>query len=190
MSELTAEERTRLLQLARETLRRVVYGEPPAPFVEADFPPRLLEPGAVFVTLTVNGELRGCIGSLAAHRPLALDVRENALAAAFDDPRFSPVDAAEFERLRIEISVLTPHAPLDYADAADLLRKLRPGVDGVVIERGWHRATFLPQVWEQLPDPEEFLGHLCYKAGLPAQAWRSGDLKVYTYQAEKFQECE
>ncbi|HOU14391.1 MAG TPA: AmmeMemoRadiSam system protein A [Anaerolineae bacterium] len=184
---LNTEERAYLLTLARDTIteatgRKPVGKRPPAP-------PRLNEPGAAFVTLhTRDGELRGCIGSLMAHRPLVEDVRENALAAAFRDPRFPQVKAAELPNIVIEVSVLTAPQPLDFDGADDLIRKLRPHVDGVIIERGWNRATFLPQVWEQLPSPEEFLTHLCYKAGLPGNAWRWPDLEVSIYQVEEFSE--
>jgi AmmeMemoRadiSam system protein A len=184
---LTGEEGRYLLDLARATIAGAVGAKPSVPL--ADPLPRLLLPGAAFVTLhTRNGDLRGCIGSLEARRPLVEDVRENALAAALRDPRFSPVQAAELPNLVIEVSVLSAPEPLDFAGPDDLLRKLRPHVDGVLIERGRSRATFLPQVWEQLPAPEEFLGNLCYKAGLPPNAWRWPDLKVSTYQVQKFTE--
>lgn len=186
---LSAEEKRILLRLAREAIREGLHQPAalPALYLE-ELPRRLQEEGATFVTLTLAGSLRGCIGSLVAYRPLAVDVRRNALAAAFDDPRFPPLTAAEFPRIKVEVSVLSPPCPLAYDGPDDLLRQLRPGVDGVVLERGWHRATFLPQVWEQLPDPEEFLAHLCYKAGLSADAWRSPTLEISTYQVEKFKE--
>ena len=188
MTELTREQQRILLTLARESIQATIYGAAPPALDVTTLPANLLEPGATFVTLTLAGDLRGCIGSLEAHRPLAVDVQENALAAAFHDPRFAPVSAPELAQLHIEISVLTPRAPLEYRDADELLQRLRPNIDGVVIERGWNRATFLPQVWAQLPEPEDFLGHLCYKAGLSATAWRRGDLQVFTYQVEKFTE--
>ena len=176
-----------LLDLARHTIEAAldITGTPPhEPPSEA-----LQEPGASFVTLTMRGDiLRGCIGTLIAQRPLVNDVRANALAAAFEDPRFSPLTQEELPHIRVEVSVLTKPQPLDYEGPQDLVQKLRPDVDGVVIERGWHRATFLPQVWEQLPTPEEFLSHLCYKAGLPAGTWQEGRLKVSIYQVQKFRE--
>lgn len=187
---LTPEEQRALLKLARETIGRALQGNPEPPPAPEPLTPRLQEPGASFVTLTLGGTLRGCIGSLVARRPLVIDVRENALAAAFEDPRFPPLTLPEFSRLHIEVSVLTAPQPLPYDGPDDLLRKLRPEVDGVIIERGWQRATFLPQVWEQLPNPVEFLEHLCYKAGLPVNAWRWPDLKVSIYQVEKFEEAE
>jgi AmmeMemoRadiSam system protein A len=185
---LTTEEREYLLTLARETIAEAT-GHKSAAGPRLSAPPRLNAPGAAFVTLhTRAGELRGCIGSLMAHRPLVEDVRENALAAAFRDPRFPQVKAAELANIVIEVSVLTAPQPLDYDGPEDLIRKLRPNMDGVIIEHGWNRATFLPQVWEQLPSPEEFLGHLCYKAGLPSNAWRWPDLEVSIYQVEEFTE--
>ncbi len=184
---LNEPERQQLLQIAHQAIAGALDGKALAPEMEA-LPERLQAPGASFVTLTLHGQLRGCIGSLSAYRPLGQDVYHNAIAAAFDDPRFPPLAAAEAVLIRIEISVLTAPRPLAYTSPDDLLRKLRPGIDGVVLERGWNRATFLPQVWEQLPDPEEFLTHLCRKGGLPANAWRWPDLQVSIYQVEKFYE--
>ena len=176
-----------LLDLARHTIEAaldIAGTPPPEPPSEA-----LQGPGTSFVTLTMRDDiLRGCIGTLTARRPLIDDVRANALAAAFEDPRFSPLTREELPGIRVEVSVLTKPHPLDYDGPQDLVRRLRPDVDGVVIEQGWHRATFLPQVWEQLPTPEEFLSHLCYKAGLPARAWQEGRLKVSIYQVRKFRE--
>lgn len=186
MPELTMEQRQTLLQLARHSIERALRRETPR--LPAGLDTRLLQPGAVFVTLTQNGELRGCIGSLVAHRPLAEDVMYNALAAAFEDPRFPPLTAVELPQTHIEISLLTPYQPLSFKDANELVKKLRPGVDGVLLEVGWHRATFLPQVWEHFPNAEEFLTHLCLKAGLPTNAWRWPQAKVYVYQVEKFEE--
>jgi AmmeMemoRadiSam system protein B/AmmeMemoRadiSam system protein A len=143
---------------------------------------------ATFVTLKHQGRLRGCIGSLSATDPLAEDVRRNAINAAFHDPRFAPLSVGELEQVAIEVSVLTEPRPLAFSDAEDLLRKLRPNVDGVVIRQGHAGATFLPQVWEQLPKKEDFLGHLCLKAGLPQDAWRRGGLTVSTYQVQYFEE--
>jgi AmmeMemoRadiSam system protein A len=185
---LSSVDRQYLLQLAREAIARHLRGEGPSPVDLSALPASLTRDGASFVTLTEHGQLRGCIGSLEARRPLVLDVRENAVAAAFHDPRFPPVRPDELDDLQIEISVLSPPQPLSFDSPDDLIAKLRPGVDGVVIERGWNRATFLPQVWEKLPDPRQFLEHLCLKAYLPAQAYRHAGLDVYTYQVEKFEE--
>jgi AmmeMemoRadiSam system protein A len=186
---LSPGEREFLLELARESLARHLRGEGALAVDLGALPEPLARDGASFVTLTKRGALRGCIGSLEPRRALALDVRENALAAAFHDPRFPPVRPDELVDLHVEISVLSTPELLSYEDADDLVAKLRPGVDGVVIERGWNRATFLPQVWEKLPDPHQFLQHLCLKAYLPAEAYRSSGLDVYTYQVEKFEEA-
>jgi len=131
----------------------------------------LTQPGASFVTLTKQGELRGCIGTLEAHRALGADVKANAVAAALRDPRFKPLAAEEFAAIRVEVSVLSPVQPMSYRDEADALAQLRPGVDGVIIQYGHHRSTFLPQVWEDFRDPRLFIGHLKHKAGLPPDFW-------------------
>jgi hypothetical protein len=150
--------------------------------------PALARPGATFVTLTQNGELRGCIGSLEAHRPLDQDVRANAVAAAFRDPRFAPLTLAELARTRVEVSLLTAPTPLSFASEADALRQLRPNVDGIILVAGQHRSTFLPQVWEQLPEPRQFLAHLKQKAGLPADWW-SSDVQLQRYEVQKWKEA-
>jgi AmmeMemoRadiSam system protein A len=185
---LTPEEKQTLLTLARETISRVVRGQKLPPLDIEALSENLQGDGASFVTLTKDGTLRGCIGSLEPRRLLVEDVRENATAAALRDPRFPPVSARELDDLRVEVSVLSAQQPLPYDGPDDLIAKLRPGVDGVVIQSGWNRATFLPQVWDKLPDPHEFLGHLCRKAMLPADAYREPGLDVYVYQVEKFEE--
>jgi len=152
-----------------------------------EMPPWLQEPGASFVTLTQNGQLRGCIGSLAAHRPLGDDVRANAVAAALRDPRFPALTAAEWERIQVEVSVLSPMQPLAFNSEAEALAQLRPHLDGVVLEYGSHRGTFLPQVWEQLPTPKEFMAHLKSKAGLPASFWADG-VRLQRYTVDKWKE--
>lgn len=154
--------------------------------VTADLP-ALREPGATFVTLTLDGKLRGCIGSLEAWRPLAEDVQANAVAAAFRDPRFAPLSADELEKIRVEVSLLSKPAPLLFADESDALRQLRPGIDGVILVAGDRRSTFLPQVWEQLPAPRQFLEHLKQKAGLPA-SWWSDSVQLYRYDVQKWKE--
>jgi AmmeMemoRadiSam system protein A len=185
---LSAEERQTLLTLVHETLVRAVYRQALPSLDLESLPESLRRHGASFVTLTKFGQLRGCIGSLEARRPLVLDVRENAIGAALHDPRFPPVNATELNQLDVEISVLSVPKPLPYDGPEDLIAKLRPGVDGVVIEQDWHRATFLPQVWETLPDPVEFLQQLCRKAALSPDAYTRPGLDVYTYQVEKFGE--
>ena len=159
-------------------------GIPTAPMPQAPF---LADPGATFVTLKVEGELRGCVGSLVPRRPLGEDVRANAQAAAFDDPRFPPLDRAEFDALEVEVSVLSVAAPIVVASEGELHAQLRPGIDGVTLQWGVRRATFLPQVWESLPDAREFLGHLKRKAGLPLDFW-SDELAISRYTVEKFTE--
>ena len=147
----------------------------------------LHEPGASFVTLSMNQRLRGCIGSLQAHRPLLLDVKANAYAAAFHDPRFSPLTAAEFDATEIEISLLSPQQPLHFKNENDAMAQLRPMVDGVVFEYGHYRSTFLPQVWEQLSNAKTFMCLLKQKAGLAPEFWND-DVKLYRYTIIKFKE--
>ncbi len=186
---LTPEEQKTLLRLAREALERGVKGEHLPPLDSSTLTPRLLEEGASFVTLTEGGQLRGCIGALEPYQPLAQDVREHAVAAALEDPRFPPVNVREVERINIEVSRLTRPVPLEYSDANDLLRKLRPHVDGVILRDSFRRATFLPQVWEKIPDPAEFLDNLCYKMGAHPDLWRKKHLEVLIYQVEEFHEA-
>jgi len=149
------------------------------------YPSPLRETRACFVTLHKNGDLRGCIGALEAARPLVEDVAANAFNAAFRDPRFPPVQTWELPELDIHISVLTPALPMRFTSEEDLLRQLRPGVDGLVLKEGARRATFLPSVWETLPDGRDFLCHLKAKAGLPKDYW-SPTLEVSCYTTESF----
>lgn len=186
--QLSAAERATLLLLARQSLERGVTRQPLDALDLSTLPEQLSEPGATFVTLTVGGALRGCVGALEAYQPLAEDVREHAVAAALEDYRFPPVSPQELGRIEIEISRLTPPVPLEYERPEDLPKLLQPAVDGVVLREGLRRATFLPQVWEKLPDPREFLGHLCVKMGVDANYWRHHKLQVYTYQVEEFRE--
>lgn len=151
--------------------------------------PALDAPGATFVTLTKEGELRGCIGSLVARRPLAVDVRENALAAAFCDPRFPRLSVFELDVTSVEVSLLAPPVAVEVDGEDDLLARLEPGVDGIVLEAGARRATFLPQVWESLPDPRAFVRALKRKAGLPEDFW-SRDVRVSRYTVAKWRESD
>jgi AmmeMemoRadiSam system protein B/AmmeMemoRadiSam system protein A len=151
--------------------------------------PFLDAPGASFVTLRKHGELRGCIGTLRAQRPLGVDVEHNARAAAFADPRFAPLARHEFDAIRIEVSLLSEPVPLPVASERELLAALRPHVDGVVFEFGERRSTFLPQVWQTLPDPRRFLGELKRKAGLPADFW-SDEVRISRYTVCKWAEDE
>jgi hypothetical protein len=143
--------------------------------------------GACFVTLMRQNELRGCMGTLEVHRSLLADVRANAVAAAFRDPRFAPLARPEFASIRVEVSVLSALQPLAFTDESDALAQLRAGTDGVVFEYGHHRSTFLPQVWEQFCDPREFLGHLRYKAGLPPDFW-DPSVRISRYTVTKWVE--
>ena len=188
MGHLDGQQGQFLVALAREAIARELGQSTAPPSLEGQPHPAWLdEPGAVFVTLTRHGDLRGCIGSLEAHRSLRDDLRANARAAAFDDPRFPPLSADELAATRVEVSVLSPAEPMSFRGEADFLAQLRPGVDGVILEYGWHRATFLPQVWDQLPEPRQFMAQLKRKAGLAPDFW-SPDLRLSRYGVEKFKE--
>lgn len=185
---LTPEERLQLLLVARQSIEAAVRHEL-LPELDVDvYSETLQELGAAFVTLTVGGTLRGCIGATDPYQPLVKDVREHAIAAATNDFRFTPVQTDELEVLHIEISRLGLAQLLEYDSPQDLLSLLQPGRDGVILRDGTRRATFLPQVWEKLPNPAQFLGHLCQKMGAPPDLWRRKNLGVYTYQVENF--CE
>lgn len=173
-----------LLQLARNAIA-ANFGLPASATVDL---PELHETGATFVTLSQNGELRGCIGTLEAWRPLLADVQENARNAAFRDPRFEPLSKAELPITRIEVSLLTPAEPITFSSEADALAQLRPAVDGVILTAGRHRATFLPQVWAQLPKPIQFMAHLKQKAGLPADYW-GPNIQLERYTVNKWKEA-
>ena len=149
--------------------------------------PALQEQGASFVTLTQNNQLRGCIGSIIAHRSLLEDIIYNARSAAFKDPRFMPLNEDELSKTRIEVSVLTPPMLLEYSDVNDLKSKVRPGVDGVILKQQNYQGTFLPQVWDDLSEFEVFFSHLCQKSGLSAGCLQSHP-EIYTYQVEKVKE--
>lgn len=149
--------------------------------------PWLHEQGASFVTLTMSQQLRGCIGTLEPHRPLLLDVKANAYAAAFRDPRFSPLAVAELDATEIEISLLSATQPLEFSGEHDALAQLQPGIDGIIFQFGRYRSTFLPQVWEQLPDAPTFMAHLKHKAGLHPKFWDK-EVKLFRYTVTKFKE--
>ncbi len=186
-NQFTDTQRASLLQLARATLTHRLLGEgwPAQPD-----DPELLGKRAVFVTLTLDGKLRGCIGTLVAVAPLWQSVHDNALSAAFHDHRFDSLTAKELEQVHIEVSVLSPPKPLSHSGGSDLTRKLRPGIDGVILRKDGRSATFLPQVWDQLKTPELFLDHLCAKAGLAQKSWSHHDISIETYQVECFSESE
>lgn len=176
-----------LLHIADRAVRRGLATGKVMNLNPGGYDQHLARPGASFVTLKQGGRLRGCIGSLAAHRPLVVDVAENAFAAGFRDPRFSPLNDQDIERLTtIDVSVLSEPVPLRVRTQDQLLESLRPGIDGLILREGDHRATFLPQVWEQLPDRLTFLQHLRHKAGLPPDQW-SAHIRFWTYQTQSFE---
>jgi AmmeMemoRadiSam system protein A len=172
-----------LLPIARAAIARVLN----VPHTADESAPWLAEHGACFVTLTQSGELRGCIGSLQAHRSLLDDVKSNAVSAALRDPRFAPLSAEEFDITAVEVSLLSPTQPMVVRDEADALAQLRPHVDGVIFEYGRYRSTFLPQVWESLARPRDFLAMLRRKAGLPDDFWDEG-VKLSRYSVTKWSE--
>ncbi len=186
--QLTLEEQRILLVLARQSIELAVNRKALPGLNPGDYALQLREKGASFVTLTEDGDLRGCIGALEAYQPLVLDVREHAIAAALEDYRFPPVKPREVANLHIEISRLTNPQPFSYEKPDELLTGLKPGVDGVILRDGMRRATFLPQVWEQLPDATEFLSHLCQKMGAAPFTWRNKHLEVLIYQVQEFHE--
>jgi AmmeMemoRadiSam system protein A len=187
MAALTDDDRKSLLKLARSVISAELFkgSEIERPKVIAQ---ALAENRGCFVTLHKEGNLRGCIGTIEPVRSLVSNVEENALNAAFRDPRFPPLGADELPAVEIEISVLSVPAIMAYQDAQDLKQKLQTGVHGVIISKDWHSATFLPQVWEQLPDKEIFLEHLCQKAGMQKNCWKDQDITVKVYKAEYFSE--
>lgn len=178
-------QKTLLLKLARES---IAYGLQTGQALSVDLntvEQALTNKAASFVTLQHQGQLRGCIGMLEAQRPLVQDVSENAFAAAFRDPRFPPLSAQEFTDLDLHISILSPAQAMHFTSEQDLIAQLQPGIDGLILQEGYRRGTFLPSVWEQLPHPSQFLRHLKQKAGLPADYW-SDKIKAYRYNAESF----
>lgn len=185
--ELTPVERDQLLHTARRSLQQGLESAKPLQPPLEDIPAGFRMERAVFVTLTRQGKLRGCVGTLEAREPLLLAVAENARGAGFRDPRFAPVRADELDDINIEISVLSAMESLLASSRAELLAALQPERDGLLIEEGRCRATFLPQVWQQLPDPDDFLNHLLTKAGLPIDHW-SSELRCFRYQTLSFSE--
>ncbi len=180
--DLSPESRTALATIARQSVVAAASGcryTPPREWMVGP----LAEPGASFVTLRAAGELRGCIGSIRARRALGLDVAENGRAAALRDPRFDPVEARELAQLSVELTLLLPPEPLAVGGRDELLAALVPGVDGLVLEEDGHGATFLPAVWQQLPDPESFVAQLERKAGLRPGSW-SPARRLFRYRAE------
>jgi AmmeMemoRadiSam system protein A len=180
---LGPEPRRQLLEVARRAIEFGLERGQPLEVVAADFALPIQEPRATFVTLRRGGDLRGCIGSLEVKRPLVCDVAHNAFSSAFRDPRFSPLTTAELSGLEIQISVLGPLEPLEVSSEEQLLTVLRPKLDGLILRDGRREATFLPSVWEGLPDPQSFVRELKLKAGLPADHW-SDELQALRYGVE------
>ena len=187
-NQLSSDERRFLLDLARRTISQAVAGRSSSKTEVSEIPQNLQKNGASFVTLTIAGELRGCIGTLEAYQPLYRDVVDHARQASLEDYRFSPVSEVELPLIEIEISRLTSPVPLPYSQSADLPGLLHPNIDGVILKDGGRRSTFLPQVWAQLPDAEIFLSHLCQKMGAPSDLWRRKVLEVSIYHVEEFSE--
>ena len=180
---------TFLLALARNSIKHYLDSQNYLKIFTADLPsPDLLIKQGTFVTLTISGKLRGCIGHIEPVNPIYQDIIENAVAAAFFDPRFYPLTQEEFPLIQIEISLLSVPEKLMFKDSNDLIEKLEKTKPGLIIQKGFAKATFLPQVWEEVPQPKNFLSELCLKAGLPSNEWEKGDLDVKVYQAEVFKE--
>ena len=177
----------RLLELARSTLEHRL-GRVPEVRREGLDDAALQRRCGTFVTLKINDTLRGCIGNLEAAGSIVDSIERNAVQAAFHDHRFQPLTAEELENVAIDISILSKPERLEYRDGADLCARLRPLIDGVILRHGGKGATFLPQVWSQLPEAETFLEHLCQKAGLPGSFWQDEHPDIYTYQVQIFRE--
>lgn len=185
--EPTESQKRELLRLARKTISQGCSQSLPPEREAEDLPECFRQQAACFVTLQKQGMLRGCIGSTQAHRTLLDDVIHNAFASAFRDSRFPPVTESELADINIEISILTPQQPMDVTDEKDLLTKIRPGIDGLIIRNTQYGATFLPQVWQQLPNPRQFLAHLKSKAGMAPGVWPE-DMECFRYQCVKISE--
>ena len=192
LNKLTQKQGQTLIKLARKTISEEL-GIKPRPDQESlasDLEDKSFQRrSGTFVTLKIHDQLRGCIGNLDATEPITEGVKRNAINAAFNDYRFSPLTTKEFDKVEIEISILSEPKPLEYINSNDLIKKLRPDIDGVIIRKGQASATFLPQVWEQLARPEEFLSHLCMKAGLPSDSWKKSKLEILTYNVQYFEEA-
>jgi AmmeMemoRadiSam system protein A len=186
---LTLANRKYLLKLSRRAIEKYLTSQTILTLDESDLAKELLEKRATFVTLTKNKELRGCIGELEAQKPLYQSVIDNSLASAFLDPRFSSLTSPELPDINIEISILSPLKKVSpFNNAQELLNYLQQKKPGLVIKKNGFQATFLPQVWEELPNPQDFLSQLCLKAGLPFNQWQNLDLEISEYQVEKFKE--
>jgi len=184
--DLTPDQIDLLLQIARKALTKSLAGAPQWRPDLKTLPERLRAPGASFVTLFTDGDLHGCIGSVEPTLPLALDVAKNAISAAHNDPRFPALTAGELNRTGIEISILSPMHKVYYRDLNHLIAQIKPGEDGVLVERGWNRGLLLPQVWEKITDPYEFLTHVALKAYATNAIYDDADTDVYTFQVYHF----
>ena len=184
---LTSSDIEQLFKIVREALQKAIVEDDQhwTPDLDA-LPESLRQPAATFVTLHTDGALHGCIGSVTPRLPLAVDVAKNAIAAARHDPRFPVLRPDELDRTEVEISILTPMQEVPYTTISELLQTIRPGVDGVMVVRGWQRGLLLPQVWEQLPDPEAFLNHVALKAGSDSDIYLDTATTVYRFQAHSF----
>lgn len=187
---LTEEQGKVLIRLSRQVIEENLEIDPTDPVSDKELKdPVFQDHKPLFITLNKNGCLRGCIGCLIGTEPLVEAVKRHSVNAAFFDQRFPPVTKEEVAELQINISLLTDPQPLDYKDSKELQEKLRPGVDGVILrDPSMGAATFLPQVWEQLPTVSQFLDHLCGKAGMPEDSWRKKSLEIQTYQVQYFKE--
>lgn len=188
---LTKDDRNTLLNIARDSIRFALAsrGKQRLGVDPNQYHAALQEHRATFVTINIHGELRGCIGSLEARQPLVTDIVHNAHAAAFSDPRFAPLSESEFTEIDLHISILTPATPMSFTSEQDLIRQLNPTIDGLILQDGISKGTFLPSVWESLPEPEQFFMHLKRKAGLPVDYW-SESLQVYRYTTDSFGETD
>jgi len=187
MYNFTEDEKKLLLKIARDAILYGLKHNKEMQITLANLPDKFKHNAATFVTITLNKELRGCIGSLFAHEALALDVAHNAFNAAFLDPRFAPLKTVEFSNIQIEISILTVPHKINFTNESELFAKINPGIDGLILTAGTYRATFLPSVWEMIPDKKKFLQQLKLKAGLASNYW-SDAIIVEKYQVEKISE--
>jgi AmmeMemoRadiSam system protein A len=184
---LTKQQQQTLLTLAKKSIEYGLKTNQPLPVNLADCSPELKEQRATFVTLEIHHKLRGCIGMLEAVRPLVVDITENAFAAAFNDSRFPPLNAHELNELEIHLSILSTPEAMSFNSEQDLIVQLQPGIDGLILQEGYRRGTFLPSVWEQLPEPTQFLTHLKQKAGLSPDYW-SDTVQMHRYHTEMISE--
>lgn len=184
--DLSKEEQTICLQVARQSIKHGLQKGSKLQVITSDYSKELQQHAASFVTLHKYGQLRGCIGALEAYQPLINDIAEHAFAAAFQDPRFSALEENEYDDLDVDISVIGKAEPMIFENEEDLLQQIQPNIDGLIIEFGYNRGTFLPSVWEQLPDKKDFLNHLKMKAGLPTHWW-DNTVKISRYETFSFE---